>query len=211
MKINEVLLKEIDVKVEKFKTKNMVVELDGRKYQWTGQSWIDVTNAIKNSDGKLQGAKKAPQEIQDRLNAGFPEEPKNNQDPQQDPKLVNKFKKPGKPPIPAGVIASRLLGAGDESTYPDLLQKGRGQYAKIFPDAGLLNIKGTNAEGMTYKGIEVDKVLVPVHFVNNDQIIKNNHMFYVLDGRIEQFRKIDKNDKHFYQHWAFVTRHILIY
>ena len=63
MKINEVLLKEIDVKVEKFKTKNMVVELDGRKYQWTGQSWIDVTNAIKNSDGKLQGAKKAPQEI----------------------------------------------------------------------------------------------------------------------------------------------------
>ena len=87
------------------------------------------------------------------------------------------------------------MGAGDESTYPDLLQKGRGQYAKIFPDAGLLNIKGTNAEGMTYKGIEVDKVLVPVHFVNNDQIIKNNHMFYVLDGRIEQFRKIDKNDK----------------
>ena len=65
----------------------------------------------------------------------------------------------------------------------------------MFPDAGYLSIKDTNAAGVTYKGIEVDRVLVPIHFTSNDDIIKNNHAFYVLDNNVDQFRLIDKRTK----------------
>lgn len=113
----------------------------------------------------------------------------------QDP-LRDKFKKPG--PKVAGstmAIATRSTGPGDESAYPVKMGKAHKFWKPFFPDAGFLSIKDTNAAGVTYKGIEVDRVLVPIHYTSNDDIIKNNHAFYVLDNNVEQFRLIDKSTK----------------
>ena len=113
----------------------------------------------------------------------------------QDP-LRDKFRKPG--PKVAGstmAIATRSTGPGDESAYPDKMGKANKFWKPLFPDAGYLSVKNTNAAGVTYKGIEVDRVLVPIHYTSNDDIIKNNHAFYVLDNNVDQFRLIDKSTK----------------
>ena len=120
-----------------------------------------------------------------------PQDPQDEQDP-----LRDKFKKPG-PKVPGSItaIATRSTGPGNEEAYPEKMGKATSFWKPLFPDAGYLSVKSTNAAGVMYKGVEVDRVLVPVHYTNNDDIIKNNHAFYVLDTNVDQFRLIDKKTK----------------
>tara|TARA_B100001057_G_scaffold167385_1_gene168090 strand:+ start:22331 stop:23083 length:753 start_codon:yes stop_codon:yes gene_type:complete len=125
--------------------------------------------------------------------------PKDGEQPQDDLDqnfLKDKFKKPG--PKVAGstmAIGTRSTGPGNEEAYPEKMGKANKFWKPLFPDAGYLSVKSTNAAGVMYKGIEVDRVLVPVHYTNNDDIIKNNHAFYVLDTNVDMFRLIDKRNK----------------
>ena len=138
MKINEVVIREIDVKVEKKKTKGLTVELNSRKYQWTGQSWIDVTNAVRTSDGNLQGVKKVPKEIIDRLNGGFPDEP--DQEPKKGtwPKDEPQSSQGGLPPVVM-----------------------KNQVKNYFPNSGLVSLSNTDAANLNYKNVQVNNILLP--------------------------------------------------